>query len=328
MKVLVPYPKEVVDVIRHTLGDTAEVVGSGSSAEEMIAAGTDADIVASFQVPEEYIHQATSLKMIQSLGAGIDRIEHETIAERGGVIVCNNHANAEEVAEYAIMLLLAAAKRIIISDREMRAGDWGGGWGSPLPNIELRHKTCLIIGLGHIGSEIAKRLRSFNMTLYAATRSGTSGQTNLVDRVLCIDDIEPIVREADFIILSVPLTKDSVGLVDKDFISLMKPTSVIVNISRGPIIDESALYDALKNRAITAAGLDVWWDYPATWGGSGKMPSEKYPYHELDNVVISPHRAAYSENIMRDQLQFVGENILRFVRGEQPLNQVDMRRGY
>ncbi len=328
MKVLVPYPEETVDVIRQIVGDAADVVGSGSSTEEMIAAGTDADIIASFRVPAEYIQQAPSLKMIQSLGAGIDRIEREAIAERGDMIVCNNHANAEEVAEYAIMLLFAAAKHIIISDREMRAGDWGMRWGGPLPNVEIRDKTCLIIGLGHIGSEIAKRLRAFNMTLYAATRSGTSEHASLVDRVLCIDDIEPSLREADFVILSLPLTRDSAGLVNKDFLSMMKSTSIIVNISRGAIVDESALYEALKNGTIAAAGLDVWWDYPATWGGSGKLPSEKYPYHELDNVVISPHRAAYSENIVRDQLQFVGENILRFIQGEQPLNQVDMHRGY
>ncbi len=328
MKVLVPYPNETVDVIRHVLGDAAEVVGSGSSAEEMIAAGADADVVASFRVPAEYIHQAISLKMIQSLGAGIDRIEREAIAERSDMIVCNNHANAEEVAEYAIMLLFAAAKHIIIADREMRTGDWGMRWGGPLPNVEIRDKICLIIGLGHIGSEIAKRLRAFNMTLYAATRSGTSEHASLVDRVLCIDDIEPSLCEADFVILSLPLTGDSAGLVNKDFLSMMKSTSIIVNISRGAIVDESALYEALKNKTIAAAGLDVWWDYPATWGGSGKMPSEKYPYHELNNVVISPHRAAYSENIVRDQLQFVGENILRFIRGEKPLNQVDMYRGY
>ncbi|MFW9933379.1 MAG: NAD(P)-dependent oxidoreductase, partial [Candidatus Thorarchaeota archaeon] len=87
-------------------------------------------------------------------------------------------------------------------------------------------------------------------------------------------------------------------------------------------------FDALKERKIAGAALDVWWDYPATWGGSGKLPSENYPFHELDNVVLSPHRAAYSENIVQDQLRFVGENILRYIHGEQLLNIIDTDLGY
>lgn len=328
MKVLVPYPEKTVDEIRRVIGDAAEVVSSGRTVEEMMAAGGDAQVVASGRVPGDYMLQAHSLKMVQAIGAGIDKIDWDAVIKRGDLIVCNNHVNAAEVAEYAVMLLLAAAKHIINSDREFRAGDWRLGWGGPLPAIEIRHKTCLIIGLGHIGSEIAKILRGFNVTLHAATKSGTSTHANLVDKVLCIDDVESSVREADFVILSLPLTEESQGLVNSDFLSMMKPTSILVNISRGAIADESALYEALKNKTIAAAGLDVWWDYPATWGGSGKLPSEKYPFHELDNVVLSPHRAAYSENIMHDQLQFVGENILRFIRGEQPLNQVNLRLHY
>ena len=266
--------------------------------------------------------------MIQTFGAGLDKIDRDAIIERGDLIVCNSHINAAEVAEYAIMLLLATAKHILQSDRLIRAGDWSMAWGGPRPNYELRKKTALIIGLGNIGREIARRLRGFDMHLLAATRSGRSDQGDLVDEVLCIDDIEPAVGQADFLILSLPLTRESKGLVNEQFLSKMKDSAILVNISRGQIIDEGALYHALENKSIAGAGLDVWWDYPVRWGGIGKQPSDRYPFHELDNVVLSPHRAAYSENIEQDQIQFAAENILRFIRGEEPYNIVDMARGY
>ena len=117
-------------------------------------------------------------------------------------------------------------------------------------------------------------------------------------------------------------------MFDAKFISQMKESAVLVNISRGHIIEEEALYKALKEKRIYGAALDVWWEYPKKWGGSGKLPSEKFPFHELDNVVLSPHRAAYSENIRKDQITFVGENVLRFIRGETPLNIIDTKLGY
>ena len=107
----------------------------------------------------------------------------------------------------------------------------------------------------------------------------------------------------------------------------MKPTSIIVNISRGPIINERALFDALQQNRIRGAGLDVWWRYPPKWRGKATPPSD-IPFQDLDNVVVSPHRAGYSENTEREYFQFAGENILRFIRGESPLNIVDLARGY
>lgn len=328
MKVLVPYSDSVADIIRNIIGDNATVVQSDRNPKSMLAVGGDADVVAGGRIPGEYIRKAKSLKMIQAFGAGLDKIDHKAVLERNDLIVCNSHINAAEVAEYTIMLLLSAAKHILISDKEFRNGDWNMGWGGPLPNIELRGKTCLLLGLGNIGTAIAERLKGFNVILYAATRTGKVRDTGLVEKVVPISEVKSIVGDADFVILSLPLTNQSEGLVDKDFLSLMKSTALLVNISRGQIVVESDLYDSLKTKQIAGAAMDVWWEYPNKHRGSGTFPSEKYAFHELDNVVISPHRAAYSENIMYDQMHFVGENILRFIRGEKPLNIVDMTLGY
>jgi len=327
LKVLVSSRNEKVDIIREILRDTAEVVVTDGTLESMLDLGKDADVLAANRVSREFIEAAPKLRMIQTFTAGVENIDHKAVKERGNIILCNSHINAEEVAEYAIALLFAVAKNIIPNDRELRKGDWVYAFGGPRPNIEIRNKTCFILGLGNIGSEIAKRLRAFDVTIYAATRSGSSQHSSLVDRLVRIDDARTLVEASDFVILSLPLTPESQGLVDTTFISWMKPTSILVNISRGRIIDEKALFDALKDNRIRGAGLDVWWRYPPKWGGKSTPPSDM-PFQDLDNVVISPHRAGYSENTEREYFQFAGENILRFIRKENPINVVDLKRGY
>ena len=327
MKVLVPYSDELVKTIKDIIGDEAEVVQSEKSVESMLEHGGDAEIIASGRVPGKYIRKASKLRMIQAFGAGIDKVDLDAVRERGDVIVCNSHINSAEVAEYAISLLFAVAKNIIPGDRELRTGNWIHRWGGPVPNLEIRGKKTLIIGLGHIGADIAKRLKSFDVTITAATRSGTSRNAEFVDKVVKIKDVRSQIEDSDFVILSLPLTDESKGLVDSEFLSWMKPTSILVNISRGQIVDELALYEALKEKRIHGAGIDVWWRYPSKWRGT-TIPPADVPFHELDNIVISPHRSAYSENIEHDQDRFVGENILRFIRGETPLNIINNERGY
>jgi phosphoglycerate dehydrogenase-like enzyme len=328
LKVLVPYTEELASAIQQTLGSKVIVVRSERTVESMLEHARDADIVVAGCVGGDYIRKAPNLKMIQALGAGIDKIDRQAVLDRGDIIVCNNHENAPEVAEYAIMLLFATAKNIILSDRELRKGDWIYGFGGPNPNVEVRNKICLIVGLGNIGAEIAKRLKGFGLNLRAVTRTGKSPNASLVDDITSLKEMQSFVQEADFIILSLPLTHESRGMIDREVLSWMKPSSILVNISRGEIVDEGALYQALKEKRIQAAGLDVWWNYPQWGKPEMKMPSLNYPYHELDNVVMSPHRAAYSRSTRMAHLAFILENLLRFARGDQPLHIVDMNQGY
>jgi phosphoglycerate dehydrogenase-like enzyme len=327
LKVLVSSRNELVRIIRETLGDTTEVVVTDGTLKSMLDLGRDADILAANRVSRDFIAAAPNLRMIQTFTAGVENIDHDAVKERGNIILCNSHINAAEVAEYAITLLLAVAKNIIPNDRELRKGDWIYAFGGPRPNVEIRNKICFILGLGNIGSEIAKRLKAFDVTIYAATRSGGSQHADLVDRLVRIDEARPLIEVSDFIILSLPLTPESKGLIDSTFISWMKPTSILVNISRGPIVNEKALFRALKENRIRGAGLDVWWRYPPQWGGKGIPPSDM-PFQELDNVVVSPHRAGYSETTEHEYFQFAGENILRFIHGKTPLNIVNLDLGY
>ena len=128
MKVLVPYPDHIVEAIRNVVGDEATLVQSERTIEAMLEVGGDAEIIAGGRVPDEYIRGASSLKMIQAFGAGIDKIGRDAILEREDIIVCNSHINAAEVAEYIMMLLLTSAKHILHSDLQIRQGDWRFAW--------------------------------------------------------------------------------------------------------------------------------------------------------------------------------------------------------
>lgn len=328
MKILFPYRTETVEALQDALGPKVTVVRSERTAESMLEKGDDAMIVVSGRVPGDYIRNAKNLKMIQALGAGIDKIDRQAVLERGDVVVCNNHMNALEVAEYAVMLLLSAAKNIIVNDRELRKGDWSYGFGGSRPNVEIRNKTCLLIGLGNIGAAIAERLKGFGTRIVAATRSGVNKNPELVESVVGFEEMKSVVTKSDFIILALPLTHESRCLVNEEFITWMKPESILVNVSRGEIVDEAALYRALKEERILGAALDVWWKYPQWGEGAKDFPPSKFPFHELDNVVISPHRAAYSRNVQQAHLEFIVENLKRFIQGKEPENIVDMELGY
>ncbi|MHA1771396.1 MAG: 2-hydroxyacid dehydrogenase [Candidatus Thorarchaeota archaeon] len=325
-KVLVPYKSDVVDAIQEILGDEAIAVQADRDVQSLLK-HPDAVAILSGRVPRDYILKASGLRMIQTFGAGVDKIDRDAVLQRGDIIVCNAHLNAEEVAEYAIALLFALTKNIVVNDRTFRTGDWAYRYGGPRPNIEIRGKKCLIIGLGNIGVQVARRLQSFNLKITAATRSGTTKFPELVTDVVKFTEVEPVVRESDFIILTLPLTDESRNLVSVEFLSWMKPTALLVNVSRGEIVNEEALYTALKEKQIAGAALDVWWIYPQRRDDTHCWPS-RFPFHELDNVIISPHRAAYSESIVNDQIVFVAKNILRFLHGETPENVIDLQRGY
>lgn len=328
LKVLIPYYADWVRLVREGLKDSVEIVQSDRSLESMLDIGGDAEIIVSGRVTGDFIRAAKKLRMIQAFGAGVDKIDLKAAAERGDILICNSHVNAAEVAEYAIGLLLAAAKNIVLSDRTMRKSDWTHRWGGPIPNIEFRGKQCLLLGLGNIGLEIAKRLKAFNMEINAVTRSGTTKHTDVVEMVSAYNKMEPLIKSADFVILALPLTQETRGLVGDAFLSHMKSTSIIINVSRGAIIDEAALYRALKNHQIGGAAIDVWWDYPSRSEQTHTPPSRRYPFHELDNIILTPHRAAYSETTLLEQVNFLIDNIKRFARGETPHNIVDLMRGY
>ena len=256
---------------------------NGADRGELLAAIRDVDAIlvrSATKVDAEALAAATRLRVIARAGVGLDNIDVEKATQTGVMVVNAPTSNIVSAAELAVGLLLAAARNIAPASASLRNGEWQR---SKYSGIELFEKTLGIVGLGKIGVLVAQRLASFGMTVIAYdpfVQAGRAAQLGV--RLVPLDDL---MREADFITVHLPKTPETTGLIDAEQLARCKPNAVIVNAARGGIVDEAALYDALKEGRIAAAGLDVF----------AKEPCTDSPLFEFENVVATPHLGASTE---------------------------------
>lgn len=262
---------------------------------------------------------APRLQLLQVPGAGYDGIDVAAIPP--GVSLCNVFEHEPGVSEYVLLAMLEWCHRLGSADRDMRAGAWtrSSRFGGA-PDDELAGKTVVIVGLGRIGRAVARRARSFDMRVVAVNRSADKTDAN-VERVVGLDRLHDMLTEADFVVLACALTPETRNLIDAAALAAMKPGAVIVNPARGPVIDEAALYDALLRRRIGGAAIDTWWDYPAT--AAPRHPSARFPFHQLDNVLLSPHVAGWTTGTVVRRTREMAMNLDLLERGE-PLRNLIM----
>lgn len=276
-------------------------------------------------IDSESIKRANKLKLIQVPYAGVDSLPFDIIKEKN-IIVSNAHENALTVAEHGFALLLALSKSLITHDRDLRKGVWHG-WLANEPNFEVYGKTLGIIGLGSIGREMAKRAKAFGMKVIGIKRDlnkDIDKLKDIVDEVYPEDKLKEVIEKSLFIFVSLPLTKETENLISYEELSLMKD-KYLINISRGKIINEEALYNALKNGILKGAAIDTWYIYPKE--GEKSHPS-KFPFHELDNVIMTPHSGGFTfESVERNWL-FTLKNIIKFTKGEKIENIVSLEKQY
>ena len=296
--------------------------------DKLVAAAKDADVLVGYRLPKGVAEAAPRLKAFISGAAGVDKSVREAFASRPSVQVGNSHANALDVAEHALALALDAAKLVSRGDRELRRGDWTLRYDD-VPGLLVTGKSAVIVGYGAIGRATAELLRGFRMRIVGVRSSRKArGVDERGVQVVGPEDLTGALKSADFVFVFAPLTPLTKGLIGAKQLSAMKRTAVLVNVSRGPVIDEEALFDALKNGNIGAAGIDTWYVYPK--GGAtvkSTFPSSQ-AFHELDNVVLSPHRASYTERMHEGQWDDAVENIHRLARGEGVKYRVDLEAGY
>ncbi len=263
----------------------------------------------------DILELAINLRMIQTLSAGVDYLPFKLIPHR--VIICSNAGgNAIAVAEHVFALILSAIKRIIYHHENMKKGLWKRRDYGYL----LYGKTLGIIGLGHVGREVAKIAKCFGMRVYGINRSGRTDVD--VDFIGKVDDLDFVLRESDIILLSLPLTKYTRNLINREKLRIMKNNAILVNISRGGVVDQEALYYHLRDNPSFIACLDVWWEYPQ--GGETRC-YQRFPFHELGNVIMTPHIAGFSREIRQFVIKHAVSNIKRFLTGQKPINIVDPR---
>lgn len=277
----------------------------------------------------EHLLASHHLRAVIVPWAGIPEPTHQLMLEFERVAVHNLHHNALPVAEQAIALLLAATKFVVPMDRSLRSGDWRPRYG-PSPSLLLEGRTALVLGYGAIGQKVAHLCQGMGMTVRAVRRhafASTGGAPDGIS-VADADELQDLLPLAQVLIVCLPHTSETSGIIGAHELSLLPPHSVLVNVGRGPTVDEAALYQALCDGTLYAAGLDVWYNYPADEAArSCTLPSD-YRFHELDNVVMSPHRAGGSTETDRLRMIHLSKLLNAAARGEPIPNRVDLLAGY
>jgi phosphoglycerate dehydrogenase-like enzyme len=309
--VLVPPSEKTGELARELAPSGIELILAPESGPELTNAVGTAQFMVCYpnvKMPASFYRAAPNLKLVQLLSAGYDAVDIEA-ARAAGVPVCNNGgANAISVAEHAIMLMLTVSRRVIWQHASVRAGRWRGN--GPAPTMyELYDKTLGIIGLGTIGKKVARLARAFGMRIvYFDVRRLTEDEEDAIGVKFRL--LRELLRVSDFVSLNVPLNDSTRHLIGAGELALMKPTAILVNTSRGPVIDEKALHQTLSAGKIFGAGLDVFDQEP---------PPANNPLLQLDNVVLTAHFAGPTSDNHVARFRNAFDNIQRMVRGAPPL---------
>lgn len=325
MKILVVNPRLAERIRGHLPGDIDVLSPEVGTDEELIELAGDVEVILATRLSPEVALAAPRLRLLQKTGAGVDDLPFDALGE--GVWVANTSgSNPVPLAEGAVALVLALAKRIVQRHNGFRDGRDG------VRGVELRGKKAGILGLGNIGFEVARRLRAFEMDLLAVKRHPDRG----VEEELGLyflggpGDLDRLLEESDFLVVTVPLTPETRGMIGERELRLMKPTSYLVNVARAAIVQEEPLYRALEEGWIAGAALDVWWRphwWDPLWHQEGGDASE-YPFWELPNVICTPHNIGSTDARSDAGIRVMAENIQRMKEGRPPVNLVDKELRY
>jgi phosphoglycerate dehydrogenase-like enzyme len=272
----------------------------------------DAILIADGALPAEMIRRASRLKMVQHQGVGYERIDTAALGKAGALLALCPAGTSESVGEHTVLLILAVLKRLIPAHSSLVAGKWWM-WELRSSARNLFRKTVGLFGFGRTGRATAHRLRGFEVRLLVSDPYITLTDAERADYGVTLVDKGTVLREADIVSLHVPLTDETRHLIGRPELELMKPSAVLINVSRGGVIDQDAVCDALRSRRIMGAGLDVYTPEPLPAG---------HPLTTLDNVVLTPHVAAGTLDAFRTKMRFALGNIARVMRGEEPQERV------
>lgn len=264
------------------------------------------------RVDEALLDAAPKLLVVSNMATGYDNVDVGSATEHGVLITRTPGVLSETTADFAFALMLAAARRVVEGDRYVREGQWKTWGPETLLGQDVYGATLGIVGLGGIGSEVTKRARGFGMRLLY---TGPSRKPD-AERELGVGyrSLEDLLRESDFVSLHAPLTAETKQMINRDSLRLMKATAVLVNTGRGPLIDQSALYEALRDGVIFAAALDVTDPEP--------IPLDD-PLLTLPNVIITPHIASAGVATRSRMALLAAENLLAALQGEVPEHSVN-----
>jgi phosphoglycerate dehydrogenase-like enzyme len=304
-------------VARLTTAPDTEILADDTDTARLVPALAEADIVVGLTWRAGF-PPAPRLKLLQCIATGVDLMDLAAVPR--GVTVCNTLGHETPIAEYVIMTMLTLTHRLFDSVLSFRGGSWEASLqGGGARHGELLGQTVGIVGYGGIGREVARRAAPFGVRLLAANRSPV-GDAGPVERIYPLAELDRMLPECDVVVIACALAPETQGLIDARRIALMKPGALLINIARGLIVDEAALYAALRDGRLGGAAIDVWWRYP-TPAEPQPLPS-RFAFHELPNVLMTPHSSSFTEGTAERRFGAIVGNIDSFIRGEKLINVV------
>ncbi|UCE11217.1 MAG: hypothetical protein JSW61_04580 [Candidatus Thorarchaeota archaeon] len=299
--------------------------------ETLVKLAPDADIMIGWRPSRDLLSAAKKMTLFVNPGAGVQHhIEvFREINQEQSVVLVNGHGNSYFTAQHAVALLLTLTNKIVSHHEWMRNGKWRTG-DSDASSIPLRYRKVGLLGYGAVNRQVHRFLQGFDLDFHVLKRSWeTQPRTQPTNyRKYEPAQIHEFLKDIDTLIVAVPQTPETIGLIGREELELLGEDGLIVNMARGVVVDEQGLFNVLKEKAIAGAAIDVWYEYRPEPDAEGRKFPYNYPFHELDNVILSPHRGA---SPFRDLERWneVTENIRRFAVGRTDfLNVVDLDRGY
>ena len=291
----------------------------------------EADIIMGWRPTKELLEASKKTKLFINPGAGVQHLIpiFKEINKERELILVNGHGNAYFTAQHVVAILLALMNKVILHHNWMVEGHWRRG-DSFAQSTPLRGQNVGLLGYGAVNQFVHKFLSGFDIEFSVLKRDWNKPQDSFLTSITkyTIDELPKFLTEIDILIVALPLTSKTEGLIKDKELQLLGKEGLLVNIGRGPIFDEESLYLALKENKIKGAAIDVWYNYQPEEDETGrKFPSE-FPFFELDNVILSPHRGASPMNDLKRWDEQI-ENIIRFTKGSKEfLNIVNLEEGY
>ncbi|MFW9998657.1 MAG: NAD(P)-dependent oxidoreductase [Candidatus Hodarchaeota archaeon] len=301
------------------------------SLKELLKVVPKADILIGWRPSKKILKSAKNVQLFINPGAGVQHLIdlfRELNRERK-VLLINGHGNSYFVAQHAVALLMTLMNKIVPHHEWMRQGKWRTG-DKDAESIPLRFRKIGLLGYGSINQKVHRFLSGFDVE-FSVLRKHWEKQTSLLPtriKKYKLSQLHDFLENIDTLIVAVPLTSLTIKMIKRDELELLGPSGLIVNISRGDIIDEKSLYNALKDKVIQGAAIDVWYNYSPEKNEQGKKFPFNFPFHSLENIILSPHRgySPFNDLLRWDE---VIENVTRMARGRQDfINVVDLEEEY
>lgn len=326
MPLSVYYPNapepECVDLLKHYLQPGIKLaIGSE------LPPNPDYHVLVTGRPSPEQLQASPNLEAVIVPWAGISPKTRTLLADFPQVTLHNLHYNDTTTAELGFALLLSAAKFVPSMDRALRKDNWMPRY-LPSPTVFLHNKTALILGYGAIGRELARMCKGLGMTILATRRNPKKSSDEYADEIHAAGALPELLPRANALLICLPHTPETEGLIGEKELSLLPEKAILVNIGRGKVVQEAALYKALKDGQLHAAGIDVWYNYPPDESSWPNTKPANYPFHELDNIVMSPHRGGATMESESLRMADLSRLLNAAAQGEPIPNKVDLEKGY